>query len=71
MQLQPRQPPLVHITGQRDDGVIALMYAADDAADPAKGSNHARGAAVDLTLINASGQALDMGTPVNTLAPAP
>lgn len=71
MPLQPRQPPRVHITGQSDEVVIALMYAADDVANPAKDSNHTRGAAVDLTLIDASGQALDMDTPVDTLAPAP
>ena len=33
-------------------------------ADPRKGSNHSRGVAVDLTLIDrANGAALDMGTP--------
>ncbi len=32
-------------------------------ADPAKGSRHNRGAAVDITLIDASGNELDMGTP--------
>jgi len=32
-------------------------------ADPAKGSRHNRGAAVDITLINAEGNELDMGTP--------
>lgn len=31
-------------------------------ADPARGSNHSRGAALDLTLVDAGGQALDMGT---------
>lgn len=31
-------------------------------ADPRQGSNHSRGAAVDLTLVDAHGQALDMGT---------
>ncbi len=31
-------------------------------ADPARGSDHSRGAAIDLTLIDASGQPLDMGT---------
>ena len=39
-------------------------------ADPAKGSNHTRGVAVDLTLIGPDGQALDMGTPVDTMTPA-
>jgi zinc D-Ala-D-Ala dipeptidase len=39
-------------------------------ADPAKGSNHTRGVAVDLTLVNADGEALDMGTPVDTMTPA-
>lgn len=32
-------------------------------ANPAKGSKHNRGAAVDITLINKNGQELDMGTP--------
>ncbi|WP_019937128.1 D-alanyl-D-alanine dipeptidase [Bordetella sp. FB-8] len=31
-------------------------------ADPRQGSNHSRGTAVDLTLIDTDGQALDMGT---------
>jgi len=31
-------------------------------ADPRKGSNHSRGVAVDLTLADADGTALDMGT---------
>jgi D-alanyl-D-alanine dipeptidase len=31
-------------------------------ADPSKGSRHNRGAAVDLTLVDAGGQPLDMGT---------
>lgn len=31
-------------------------------ADPRKGSNHARGVAIDLTLVDADGQELDMGT---------
>ena len=42
----------------------------DYIADPAKGSNHTRGVAVDLTLLDASGQALDMGTPVDTMTAA-
>ena len=32
-------------------------------ADPAKGSRHNRGAAVDVTLIDGDGKELDMGTP--------
>jgi D-alanyl-D-alanine dipeptidase len=39
-------------------------------ADPAKGSNHTRGVAVDLTLLDATGKELDMGTPVDTMTPA-
>ncbi|MEN2980224.1 D-alanyl-D-alanine dipeptidase [Tistrella bauzanensis] len=35
----------------------------DFVADPRRGSPHSRGAAVDLTLIDAAGRALDMGTP--------
>ncbi len=39
-------------------------------ADPAKGSNHTRGVAVDLTLLDDKGEALNMGTPVDTMTPA-
>lgn len=39
-------------------------------ADPAKGSNHTRGVAVDLTLVRGDGKVLDMGTPVDTMTPA-
>ena len=42
----------------------------DYIADPKKGSNHTRGVAVDLTLASADGQALDMGTPVDTMTAA-
>ena len=39
-------------------------------ADPAKGSNHTRGVAIDLTLIDPDGHALNMGTPIDTMTPA-
>ena len=39
-------------------------------ADPAKGSNHTRGVAIDLTLVGADGNDLDMGTPVDTMTRA-
>ena len=39
-------------------------------ANPAKGSKHNRGAAVDLTLVDlATGEELDMGTPFDTFSP--
>jgi len=38
-------------------------------ADPRKGSMHNRGAAVDLTLVNAQGEALEMGTPYDFFGP--
>jgi D-alanyl-D-alanine dipeptidase len=38
-------------------------------ADPAKGSPHSRGVAVDLTLVDSSGQALDMGTAFDAFTP--
>jgi zinc D-Ala-D-Ala dipeptidase len=38
-------------------------------ADPRRGSPHSRGAAVDLTLIDAAGQALDMGTAFDAFTP--
>ena len=36
-------------------------------ADPAKGSRHNRGCAVDLTLMDATGKEIDMGTPYDFL----
>ncbi len=38
-------------------------------ADPAKGSPHSRGAAVDLTLLDAQGRELDMGTAFDEFSP--
>lgn len=38
-------------------------------ADPRRGSPHSRGAAVDLTLIDAEGQALEMGTGFDSFLP--
>lgn len=35
----------------------------DYVANPKKGSSHGRGAAVDITLVDATGKELDMGTP--------
>lgn len=42
----------------------------DYIADPAKGSHHTRGVAVDLTLTDADGRELDMGTPIDTMTAA-
>lgn len=39
-------------------------------ADPAKGSLHNRGGAVDLTLVDANGNELDMGTPFDDFTTA-
>jgi D-alanyl-D-alanine dipeptidase len=41
----------------------------DFLADPNKGSPHSRGVAVDLTLINAQGEELDMGTAFDAFTP--
>jgi zinc D-Ala-D-Ala dipeptidase len=38
-------------------------------ADPRHGSPHSRGAAVDLTLLDAAGRELDMGTSFDTFTP--
>jgi D-alanyl-D-alanine dipeptidase len=38
-------------------------------ADPRRGSPHSMGAAVDLTLIDAGGRELDMGTPFDAFTP--
>ena len=40
----------------------------DYIADPKQGSNHTRGVALDLTLVDDRGEALDMGTPVDTMS---
>lgn len=39
-------------------------------ADPRKGSNHSRGTAVDVTLVDAEGRDLDMGTPFDAMEEA-
>ena len=41
----------------------------DYVTPPAKGSMHSRGAAVDLTIVDANGQELDMGTPYDFFGP--
>jgi len=38
-------------------------------ADPRQGSNHTRGVAVDLTLADAGGNPLDLGTPFDDMSP--
>ncbi|MDR3440412.1 D-alanyl-D-alanine dipeptidase [Telmatospirillum sp.] len=38
-------------------------------ADPRRGSIHSRGAAIDLTLVDGNGQALDMGTGFDAFTP--
>lgn len=41
----------------------------DYVTPPEKGSMHSRGAAVDLTIVDAQGQELDMGTPYDFFGP--
>ncbi|HEX7968462.1 MAG TPA: D-alanyl-D-alanine dipeptidase [Stellaceae bacterium] len=41
----------------------------DFLADPRRGSPHSRGVAVDLTLLDAAGRELDMGTPFDAFTP--
>jgi zinc D-Ala-D-Ala dipeptidase len=41
----------------------------DYVTPPAKGSMHSRGAAVDLTIVEANGKELDMGTPYDFFGP--
>ena len=55
---------------QAQEALWAVAPNPDYIADPKKGSNHTRGVAIDLTLVGADGQALDMGTPVDTMSPA-
>ena len=55
---------------QAQEALWAVAPNPDYIADPKKGSNHTRGVAIDLTLVDADGQALDMGTPVDTMHPA-
>lgn len=49
--------------------MFALVSNPDYVADPAKGSLHNRGGAVDLTLVDADGNELDMGTPFDFFGP--
>ncbi|MCW5752705.1 MAG: D-alanyl-D-alanine dipeptidase [Alphaproteobacteria bacterium] len=41
----------------------------DFLADPRRGSPHSRGAAIDLTLVDATGLAIEMGTPFDAFTP--
>lgn len=41
----------------------------DFLADPRRGSPHSRGVAIDLTLLEANGEELDMGTPFDAFTP--
>ena len=54
---------------EAQEALWAVAPNPDYIADPKKGSNHTRGVAVDLTLIDAQGNALNMGTPVDTMHP--
>jgi D-alanyl-D-alanine dipeptidase len=47
----------------------ALVHDARYVADPKKGSRHNRGAAVDLTLVDATGRELDLGTTFDDFSP--
>jgi D-alanyl-D-alanine dipeptidase len=55
---------------EAQEALWAVAPNPDYIADPKIGSNHTRGVAVDLTLVGADGQALDMGTPVDTMSAA-
>ncbi len=55
---------------QAQEALWAVLPVPGYVADPAKGSNHTRGVAVDLTLLDGMGNELDMGTPVDTMTPA-
>ena len=51
---------------------VLCRYVSDPryVADPKRGSNHSRGVAVDLTLVDELGRALDMGTPFDAMVEA-
>ena len=55
---------------EAQEALWAVLPVPGYVADPAKGSNHTRGVAVDLTLLDRMGNELDMGTPVDTMTPA-
>ena len=55
---------------EAQEALWAVAPDPDYVADPAVGSNHTRGVAIDLTLVGPDGRALDMGTPVDTMSPA-
>ena len=55
---------------EAQEALWAVLPVPGYVADPANGSNHTRGVAVDLTLLDRTGNELDMGTPVDTMTPA-
>ncbi|MFA5704212.1 MAG: D-alanyl-D-alanine dipeptidase [Advenella sp.] len=48
--------------GKAQEIFWSVLSDAQYVSDPAQGSNHSRGVAVDVTLLNEQGQELDMGT---------
>jgi zinc D-Ala-D-Ala dipeptidase len=67
LELQAQGLGLKIYDGYRPYSVTEMMWEpirnSDFVADPAKGSRHNRGAAVDLTLVDANGRELAMPTP--------
>ena len=53
---------------EAQEALWAVAPNPDYIADPARGSNHTRGVALDVTLVGPDGLALDMGTPVDTMS---
>ena len=50
-------------------GILPLQASEEFVANPRKGSPHSRGVAIDLTLIDAAGRELDMGTGFDEMRP--
>ncbi|MDB5965985.1 MAG: peptidase vanX D-ala-D-ala dipeptidase [Polaromonas sp.] len=55
---------------EAQEALWAFLPDPDYVVNPAEGSNHTRGVAVDVTLVDGAGQELDMGTAVDTMTPA-
>ncbi|HEY9629778.1 MAG TPA: M15 family metallopeptidase [Coleofasciculaceae cyanobacterium] len=62
---------LEHLTEVQRQSILAQVYQfwAAPSSNPNTPPPHSTGAAVDVTLINAAGEAIDMGSPIDEMSP--
>ncbi|MGB3512741.1 MAG: M15 family metallopeptidase, partial [Microcoleaceae cyanobacterium] len=60
-----------YLSEEKREAILELVYQfwASPSLDPATPPPHSTGAAVDITLVDASGKTVDMGSPIDELSP--